>query len=294
MEVSHLRATSELAEAAQKAEELRQAELKSSAAAAEAAVNQRLLEAQKQLESSRAQENRWAQRLQESQDRLREAQAQVEQLRSDLERLQSQLEKEQMEKAQAQAEGKVDAEDLRKALEKLEAEGAAGEKADRARTHERHELPKTVEKQLPSLSENFGSQEAREATSFLSDEKLLTDQSQQTDPGEQLEEPQPNPLEQELLMQYVQFGSWVTRRQLFSKCVLKKSHTIHSSSSASPNSGSSHCFPPPVVQELHPSHRKILEDLPTFSTAGASPATWRQHPAAADHRGSAGRATPGH
>ena len=91
----------------------------------------------------------------------------------------------------------MDAEDLRKALEKLEAERAAGETADKAKTHERHEPPKAVEKQLPSLSENFGSQEAREATSFLSDEKLLTDQSQQTDPGEQLEEPQPNPLEQE-------------------------------------------------------------------------------------------------
>jgi len=200
LEVSQLRATSEAAEAAQKAEELRQAELKSSAAAAEAAVNQRISEVQKQLETSRAQENRLAQRLQESQERLREAQAQVEQLRSDLEQLQSQLEKEQTEKAQAQAEGKVDAEDLRKALEKLEAERAAGETADKAKTHERHEPPKAVEKQLPSLSENFGSQEAREATSFLSDEKLLTDQSQQTDPGEQLEEPQPNPLEQELAL----------------------------------------------------------------------------------------------
>lgn len=200
LEVSQLRTTAEAAEAAQKAQELHQAELKSNAAAAEAEVNQRFLELQKQLETSRAQENQLAQRLQGSQDRLGEAQAQVEQLRRDLEQLQSQLEKEQTEKAQTQAEGKVDAEDLRKALEKLEAERAVGEKADKAKTHERHEPPKAVEKQLPSLSENFGSQEAREATSFFSDEKLLTDQSQQTDPGEQLEDPQSNPLEQELAL----------------------------------------------------------------------------------------------
>ena len=144
----------------------------------------------------RAQENRLAKRLQESQDRLRETEAKVQELQSEVDQLQSQLKTQQTEKAQAEAEGKLDAENLRKALEQLEAE-RAGEEKPRAKSHDRQ----PIEKHMPSLSENVGSQDGREVTSFLSDEKVLTDQSQQTDPG-QLEEPQTNSLAQE------GYGGW--------------------------------------------------------------------------------------